>query len=337
MIAMFCWLRFVLACLSRMWRGRSDRTLMNLTDQQRRSTVRKLWALKSLRASVPNCERKVATTLSRVLRIEQSAPPHVISLALDVSPYGGCLMELANARIKAGDLSAWPLVRQALWFVTIGVLGRERLYWFNRHRREFPWERYDADYIVGLWTILAGYYFQDMSIINRLVPVLVRMMRSPDCLARPGEPQPQYEQKYALARFTGLLLKQRAGINVPEFLQAGVGQTLSALDRWAQCLGNEEDQRANIHATLDWHLVESNALARQDRGVSGSVLSLITPWEIYLATPGNLEWIRQIDHHYAKIIIFPAREVPLERNKAMDVLEPFAERLLKETETYVDA
>ena len=311
--------------------------MMNLTEQQRRSTVGRLWSPKSPRASVPNCESKVAMTLSRVLRIEQSAPPHVISLALDVSPYGGYLMELANARIKAGDHSAWPLVRQALWFGTIGVLGRERLYWFNRHRREFAWERYDADCIVGLWLVLAGYYFNDMSIVNRLVPILVRMMRSPDCLARPGEPQPQYEQKYALARFTGLLLKQRAGIDVPEFLQAGAGQTPSALDRWAQCLGNEQDQRANIQATLDWHLVESNALRRQDRGISGSVLSLLTPWEIYLATPGNLEWIRQVDHHYAKIIIFPPREVPLQRNKAMEVLEPFTERVLKETETYIDA
>jgi hypothetical protein len=304
---------------------------MNLADEQRRSAVSKLWSPKWPRASVPICEGKVATTLSRVLRIEQSAPPHVISLALDVSPYGGCLMQLANARIKAGDLSAWPLVRQALWFDAIGVLGRERLYWFNRHRREFAWERYDADYIVGLWTVLAGYYFNDMSIVSRLVPVLVRMMRSPDCLARPGEPQPQYEQKYALARFAGLLLKQRAGIN-----QASAGPTLGGLDRWAQCLGNEQDQRATIYGTLDWHLVESNALPRQDRGVSGSVLSLLTPWEVYLGIPGNLEWIREVDHPYAKIIIFPPREVPLQRNKAMDILEPFVECVLKETETYID-
>jgi len=222
--------------------------MITLTKQQRCTIVGQLWSPKTLEASIPTCEAKVAYTRSRVLEVEESFPPQIVSLASAGSGHGGQLTQLAIARIKAGDETAWPLVRQGLWFGTLGLIGNERMYWFNRHRQAFEWQRYDHNYVHGLWMILAACYWEDTEIVNRLVPVLTRMMRSPQCLSTSADVpyQGQCEEKYALARFVGQVLKQSAGISVAEFLSAGSDETRGPLDRWFECRESEDAQRTNL-------------------------------------------------------------------------------------------
>jgi len=307
-----------------------------ITEQQRRTIVGQLWSSKSLRTSLTNCEGKVAVTQSSVLQIEESAPPQIVGLASGGVSHGGCLWELANCRIKNGDETAWPIVRQALWFATIGVVGEERMYWFNRHRKAFEWQRYDVTFVKGLWFILAAYYFEAADIIDRLVPVLTRMMRSPECLSSVEDIQYQghYEQKYALSRFVGRILKERVGVEVPEFLQAGSGETPSPLCQWSECL-DEEAQRTNIVTMLDWHLYESGLFPKRKRGISGGAITLLTPWEVFAMTLDKYHWIRELQHPYVNIMIFPPRNVLLTQDKTTEVFGCFAERVLKETEGYI--
>jgi hypothetical protein len=310
---------------------------MTLTKQQRCTIVGQIWSPKTLEASIPACEAKVAHERSRILQIEESVPPQIVALA-SACEHGGLLIQLANARIKAGDETAWPLVRLGLWFGTLGLIANERMYWFNRHRQAFEWERYDYHYVHGLWMLLAACYWGDTEIVHRLVPVLTRMMRLPQCLSTPAdEPyRDKCEEKYNLARFVGKVLKLRAGIQVNELLRAGSADQPGPLDRWFECGENEAAQRATLDLVLDWHLNECGGYAKKGRcGVVGGVLNMLTPWEVFAITLDRYDWLREVEHPYAKIMLFPPRTVPLEKDNDLDMLTRFAERVLRETEMYV--
>jgi len=311
--------------------------MITLTKQQRCTIVGQLWSPKTLEASIPTCEAKVAHERSRILQIEESVPPQIVALT-SACEHGGLLIQLANARLKAGDETAWPLVRLGLWFGTLGLIANERMYWFNRHRQAFEWQRYDHNYVHGLWMILAACYWEDTEIVNRLVPVLTRMMRSPQCLSTSADVpyQGQCEEKYALARFVGQVLKLRAGIRVPEFLQAGSAEAPGPLDRWFECGENGDAQRTTLDLVLDWHLYECGGFAKKGRcGVVGGVLEIMTPWEVFAITLDRYDWIRGVAHPYVRIMLFPPRTVPLVRDNDLEILTRFAERVLRETDIYV--
>src|SRR5262249_34309492 len=263
---------------------------MKLSDQQRRTIVGRIWSPKSLRANVANCEGKVEVTKARLREAEESPRQQVVCLAFDTAAHSGCLRELANARIKAGDSAGWTLVRQALWYGALGIVGKERMYWFNRHRQQFGEQRYDDVFITGLWMVLEAHCLGDAETITRLVPVLARMVRSSQCLASGEDLVPRYEGMPALARFVASVLKKRAGINVPEFIQIGSEAADDVLDRWFLCLENEAEQRANIDEVLDWRLRETGSFKPGRRGVCGGALSLITPWEIFAVASNACEW-----------------------------------------------
>jgi len=62
---------------------------------------------------------------------------------------------------------------------------------------------------------------------------------------------------------------------------------------------------------------------------------MVTPWEVFAITLDRYDWIREVEHPYVKIMIYPPRSVPLMRDNTMEVFTRFAERVLRETDIYV--